>query len=144
VRWRTLWQRASRVTASYHMCTGSALSFDQCVTCLQRLGLRSLIPLLHSQSMTFDSCGLQLLESRHLGRDSVRGQRFQRQQLSRTRPLRVLLRPSLQILMLSQLIQLRMTPLTAQTKTTSLFPGTALLGLTTIRPVVKDQPSAQT
>jgi hypothetical protein len=86
--------------------------------------------------MTFDSCELQLLESRHLGRDSVRDQRFQRQQLSRTRPLRVLLRPSLQILMLSQLIQLRMTPLTAQTRTTNLFPGTALLGLTTMRPMV--------
>jgi hypothetical protein len=69
--------------------------------------------------MTFDSFGLKLLESRHLGQDSVRGQRFQGQQLSRTRPLRVLLRPSLQILMLSQLIQLRMMPLTAQTRTTS-------------------------
>jgi hypothetical protein len=41
-----------------------------------------------------------------------------------------------QILMLSQLIQLRMMPLTAQMRITSLFPGTALLGLMTMRPVV--------
>jgi hypothetical protein len=51
--------KASRVTSSYHMCTGYALLFDLYVTCLQRLGLRSLIPLLHFQSMIFDSCGLQ-------------------------------------------------------------------------------------
>jgi hypothetical protein len=40
--------------------------------------------------------------------------------------------------------QLRMTPLTAQTRITSLFSGTALLGLMTMRSVVQDQPPAQT
>jgi hypothetical protein len=38
--------------------------------------------------------------------------------------------------MLSQLIQLRMTPLIAQMMITSLFPSTALLGLTVMRLVV--------
>jgi hypothetical protein len=77
-----------------------------------------------------------------LGHD--RGQRFLRQQLSRMRPLRILLRPSLQILILSQLIQFRMMPLTALTRITSPFSGTTLLGLMTMRPVVQDQPPAQT
>jgi hypothetical protein len=44
--------------------------------------------------------------------------------------------PNLLILILSQMIQLRMLLLTALTRTTSLSPGTALLGLTTMRPVV--------
>jgi hypothetical protein len=44
--------------------------------------------------MIFDSCRLQLPESRHLAQESVRSQRYQRQLLSRTRPFRVLLRPS--------------------------------------------------
>jgi hypothetical protein len=38
--------------------------------------------------------------------------------------------------MLSQLIQMRMTPLTALMMTISLFLGTALLGLMTMRLVV--------
>jgi hypothetical protein len=38
--------------------------------------------------------------------------------------------------MLSQLIQTRMTPLTTLMRTISLFLGTALLGLTTMRLVV--------
>jgi hypothetical protein len=120
------------------------ISSDLLVSCLQRFELRYQIPLLLFQSMTFVSCGLLLPESRHLGQDSVRGQRFQRQQLSKTRPFRVLLRPSLQILMLSLLIQLRMMPPTAQTRTTSLSLSTALLGLTTMKPVVQAQPPAQT
>jgi hypothetical protein len=39
--------------------------------------------------------------------------------------------------MLSQLIQSRMTPLTSQMRTISLFLGIALLGLMTIRLVVQ-------
>jgi hypothetical protein len=38
--------------------------------------------------------------------------------------------------MLSQLIQSRMTPLTAQMRIIGLFLGTALLGFMTMRPVV--------
>jgi hypothetical protein len=87
--------------------------------------------------MIFDSYGLLSLESRHPDRDSVRGQRYQRLQLSRTRQLWALQRQILQTLMLSQLIQTRMTPLTALMRTISLFLGTALLGLTTMRPVVQ-------
>jgi hypothetical protein len=45
----------------------------------------------------------------------------------------------------SQLIQLRMMPLTALlTRTISPFPSTALLCLMTMRPVIQDQPPAQT
>jgi hypothetical protein len=46
--------------------------------------------------MIFDSYGLLSPESRHLDRDNVREQRYQRLQLSRTRQLRDLLRQSLQ------------------------------------------------
>jgi hypothetical protein len=47
------------VTGSYLMLIGSILLFDLRVTCLQRLELRYLIPLLYFQSMIFDRCGLQ-------------------------------------------------------------------------------------
>jgi hypothetical protein len=94
VRWRILWQRDSRVIGSYLILIGFVFLFVLCVNYLQRLEQRYLIPLQLFQSMIFDSCGLQLLESRHLAQDNVSGQRFQRQLLSRTRPLRVLLRPS--------------------------------------------------
>jgi hypothetical protein len=70
------------------------LSSDLLVNCLQRLEQRYLILLQLFQSMTFDSCGHQLPENRHLAQDSVRGQRYQRQLLSRMRPFRVLLRLS--------------------------------------------------
>jgi hypothetical protein len=46
------------------MHTGFASLFDMRVTYLLRLGLRFQTPLLHSLSMTFDSCGLLLLAPR--------------------------------------------------------------------------------
>jgi hypothetical protein len=86
--------------------------------------------------MIYDSCGPLSPVSRHLDRVSVREQRYLRLQLSRTRLLRVLQRQSLPTQMLSQLIQMRMTPLTALMMTISHFLGIALLVLTTMRPVV--------
>jgi hypothetical protein len=82
--------------------------------------------------------------SRHLDRVIVREQRYLRLQLSRTRPLRALQRQSLQTWMLRQSIWMRTPPPTALTTTTSPFLGTALLVLTTTRPVAQVQPPAQT
>jgi hypothetical protein len=55
------------------MLTRYASSSDLLVSCLQRLEQRFLIPPQPFQSMTSDSCGHQLPESRHLAQDSVEG-----------------------------------------------------------------------
>jgi hypothetical protein len=67
------------------MLIGFAFLFGLLVTYLLRFELRFLTPLQPSWSMIFDSYGLLSPKSRNLDRDSIRGQRYLRLQLSRTR-----------------------------------------------------------